>query len=1108
MDDGEIQHRIAEAERTGVLDLSSMGITEVPADVRALTSLKLLRLPGNRLSVLPDWIGDLTALETLDLAENGMLVLPESFGNLTALETLDLAGNELSVLPASFGDLTALEELDLAENGLSVLPESFGNLTALETLDLAENELSVLPDWIGDLTALGTLDLAENGLSVLPESLGNLTALEELDLSANGLSVLPESFGNLSALQTLDLAGNELSVLPESFGNLTVLRTLDLEGNELSGLPESFGDLTALETLYLEGNVLSALPESFGNLVDLAWLDLSGNGLSVLPESFGNLTALQTLYLEENELSALPESIGDLTNLNMLVLSGNELSTLPVRIGSLDPLKTLNLERNPLTTPPPEVVAAGLEAVKAFMAGLATASVRQWASKVLLVGQGRAGKTSLLRALREEGFDPQEESTHGLRVTSLDMPHPDPALGGVTMNLSAWDFGGQEIYHATHQFFLSERSLFLLLWDAQVGWRESRLYYWLDMIKARAPKAPVVLVATHIGPRPPDFPLGDLQRAYPGMIVKSLGVDNATGRGIDEVREAIGQSAAGLPLMGIRWPTTWLEAADAIRSHPENHIPTMGLHEIMAEHGVTHPAHQEGLATALHSLGDILYYPEEDELGDLVVLRPQWLTGYLSRVLDDPDSAVRAGGGLFTRAHQRDLWPDLDPGMRHHFLAMMERFDLSYRTNNPTTSLVVELLPWDPPAYEPRWQAAQSTHRELRLRYRLHTVPPGIPTWFIAREQRFASGLHWRTGVLLQHPDGVHVALLTLDQHAKTAELAVRGPYPQDFFAVLKDGFQQTLDRYPGLGVDYLVPCPERGADGTPCPHEFRLEQLQARIRLSPRRERIECPVSINDINVRQLLEGIEPPTTELNETLATVVRQQTQLLRQGQDQATRLTRLQQTADAQAQSAVIQAAALAEQQRAFLAAQRRDQNWHQVLCPTVMALEYVRRRALGGSVARLHLYCEAPGAWHRAPDAEPYELKLTSDRVQAVLPFATAILKIIKYAVPVAGAAIGMVSEDLAKQLESDIAMTKALVDTLSDNLPDGGGPPDVPTRVRAVDDPKFRAMQQLLLTLDPACNWGGLSKVSTPEGDVFWLCNAHAQQYRGLPGQSLAARS
>jgi GTPase SAR1 family protein len=45
------------------------------------------------------------------------------------------------------------------------------------------------------------------------------------------------------------------------------------------------------------------------------------------------------------------------------------------------------------------------------------------------------------------------------------------------VDLSAWDFAGQEIYYATHQFFLSERSLFLVVFNL-VSPVESRIEYW------------------------------------------------------------------------------------------------------------------------------------------------------------------------------------------------------------------------------------------------------------------------------------------------------------------------------------------------------------------------------------------------------------------------------------------------------------------------------------------------------------------------------------------------------------------------------------------------------------------------------------------------------
>nr|WP_263012802.1 hypothetical protein [Laspinema sp. D3b] len=79
---------------------------------------------------------------------------------------------------------------------------------------------------------------------------------------------------------------------------------------------------------------------------------------------------------------------------------------------------------------------------------------------MIVVGEGGVGKTSLLKALRGESFNPQEFTTNGIDIRTREFSHPTKPA--VTMQLHVWDFGGQQIYHATHQFFLTKRSVFFL----------------------------------------------------------------------------------------------------------------------------------------------------------------------------------------------------------------------------------------------------------------------------------------------------------------------------------------------------------------------------------------------------------------------------------------------------------------------------------------------------------------------------------------------------------------------------------------------------------------------------------------------------------------------
>ena len=151
------------------------------------------------------------------------------------------------------------------------------------------------------------------------------------------------------------------------------------------------------------------------------------------------------------DLTAVPPEIGQLTNLQRLVLFENELTAVPPEISQLTNLRALSLDRNPLSSPPPEVIAQGTAAIVAYLRSALEQGQREWVSKLLVVGEGGVGKTSLLEALLGNDFNPQQDKTHGLEVRGVDFAHP--TARDVAMRRHAWDFGGQEIYHATHQLF-------------------------------------------------------------------------------------------------------------------------------------------------------------------------------------------------------------------------------------------------------------------------------------------------------------------------------------------------------------------------------------------------------------------------------------------------------------------------------------------------------------------------------------------------------------------------------------------------------------------------------------------------------------------------------
>jgi internalin A len=178
-------------------------------------------------------------------------------------------------------------------------------------------------------------------------------------------------------------------------------------------------------------------------------LDLSGFMLTELPASLGLLTQLQTLDVHGNQLTSLPKWLRKLTRLSRLFLHGNDALGIPIEI--LGPTYS-NVFGSRKTSAKPASILDYYFSTR----GKEGQALREL--KLVVVGRGGAGKTSLVRRLNGEPLDPGESETHGINISPLELECYD---GPVTARV--WDFGGQHVLHAMHEFFLTARSLYLLV---------------------------------------------------------------------------------------------------------------------------------------------------------------------------------------------------------------------------------------------------------------------------------------------------------------------------------------------------------------------------------------------------------------------------------------------------------------------------------------------------------------------------------------------------------------------------------------------------------------------------------------------------------------------
>ncbi len=859
----QIPDEVFELTHLKVLDLSDNQLSTLPESISNLSNLSELYLSKNQLRSLPESLGNLTSLNSLYLSENQLRSLPESLGNLTSLNSLYLSENQLTNLPESIGNLTSLNSLDLSKNQLTNLPESIGNLTSLNSLDLSENQLTNLPESIGNLVNLTGefnwspivtymsygLNLEENQLTSLPESLGNLTSLNILNLRGNQLRSLPESLGNLTSLNSLDLSKNQLTNLPEFLGNFTSLNELNLGGNQLRSLPEFLGNLTSLTELYLWENQLTSLPEFLGNLTSLHRLLLSGNQLRSLPESLGNLTSLNSLYLEENQLTNLPESLGNLTSLNKLYLYKNQLRSLPKSLGNLTSLNELYLRGNPLQEPPLEVASKGIEEIKKYFQQLRKEGEDYiYEAKLLIVGEGGAGKTTLANKILDPEYQLQESepTTEGIDVIKWSFPLPDQER---EFKVNIWDFGGQEIYHATHQFFLTKRSLYTLVADNRK--EDDNLYYWLNIVELLSDNSPLLIIKNEKQDRKREINETALRGQFTNLE-KTLATNLATNRGLDEIITDIKHYIKKLPLIGQRLPKTWVKVREALENDERNSISLQEYLDICEVNGFTKLQDKLQLSGYFHDLGVCLHFQDDEYslLYKTVILKPEWGTDAVYKVLDN--KRVINNQGCFTRNDLQNIWHESKyASMRGELLELMKKFQLCYEIpSSKDTFIAPQLLSDNQPKYY--WNESDN----LILRYAYPDfMPKGIISRFIMVMHQYIDRQKyvWKSGVIL-NKDNTQAEVI---EYYGRREIIIRvaGTDKRGLMTIVTHELDKINDSYKRLKYKKLIPCNCKECKNSQSPHFYPFQIL--RKFLVDKQYNIQCQESYQMVDVLSLIDDV-----------------------------------------------------------------------------------------------------------------------------------------------------------------------------------------------------------------------------------------------------------
>ncbi|XP_069680319.1 leucine-rich repeat serine/threonine-protein kinase 1 isoform X2 [Periplaneta americana] len=655
----------------------------------------------------------------------------ENEDNCSQLSALNLAHNQFTSVPVALPCLAVnLTRLNLSYNSLRSMSHITSYPSSLKQLDLSHNQIYCWPS----LPQVEGIDSMEQALTACyaPVDCGGKTGSK--------LPVLPGRRSLRSAI---------LNVVCSHRRHLRLdnLRTLVLADNNLARIQLSTDDDGA--------SSISEEEESEWDVLS------SPTGQSKSRLMFPNLSMLD---ISNNQLREIPHNIHELNNLSVLNISGNlDISELPPQMGLLSRLWNLNTRGCSLQEPLKSMIDSKKYKTMDVIGYLKSVleDARPYARmKLMIVGVQGIGKTSLLEQLRQEGFGSYKKkpvehwakrmgnkninvkTSRGTNMSTVGVDIGDwvyekkirgqSSYGPVVFR--TWDFGGQREYYATHQYFLSKRSLYLVVWripDGQRGINE--ILHWLVNIQARAPNSPVLIVGTHYDMVREHYPSSTSEDLQQLIRDKFINIVDAEKCGLPRVLDTIEVSCKTRHnikllcnliydtvfslrppgskelLLEQRVPASYLALEDVV-SHlaAERRLtgvdPVLNAEQYKAvvaaemqyryQRSFRDAAELHQATLFLHENGVLLHY-DDATLKDLYFLDPQWLCDMLAHVVTIREINPFARTGVMKLDDLKHVFKSSNIGpvdTRGYIVNLLNKFEVAL-TWDSRTLLIPSLLP-------------------------------------------------------------------------------------------------------------------------------------------------------------------------------------------------------------------------------------------------------------------------------------------------------------------------------------------------------------------------------------------------------------------------------
>lgn len=521
-----------------------------------------------------------------------------------------------------------------------------------------------------------------------------------------------------------------------------------------------------------------------------------------------------------------------------------------------------------LEFPPPAIVKSGGNAIKNFLKQIVEQNKDYlFEAKLLIVGEPGAGKTTLSRKLVNPKCDlpDDDDTTRGIEVSQIYFPIiPDKYQKIIDKNLlrnkifrvNIWDFGGQEIYKSTHRFFLSKRSLYMLVADNRK--ENDDLNYWLHIIHVLGGDSPLILLHNEKQKRKRDFDIDSMRNIYHSISdVVSVDFSDKDDYRLNGLNDILKHQISSLPHIGDPVPAKWTVIRDAIEKEKLN---TISLHDYLilcSKHGISETKDALLLSQYFHDIGVFLHFQDDPLLNKIIFLKPNWATNAVYRVLDH--ILLDEQKGRFRKNDMPTIWCDHEYELvRNELMHLMKKFFLIYEIEGIDTYIVPEKLPPSVPEYH------LGSINLLRLQYAYNIfMPKGIISQFIVRMHQYIKNhdLIWRRGCIIERDGATAEVIERYD--LRIISIKISGSNTRDFMTIIAEQIDIINNQYNKIIVDKLIPCNCPECINSENPYNFKYSDIRRRI--EKRRYLKECENSFEAIDVRTLINDVFAESNRIN---------------------------------------------------------------------------------------------------------------------------------------------------------------------------------------------------------------------------------------------------